>query len=472
MKSWFSTLLVCALLGTASVSFSAGDAKSLGDSPAARAAAAWLEAFNRNSQPALDRVITDHFTDDVPRAQRLRNWNGLREDTATLTPVRVVRETHGEFVVLARDAHGESVEVGFQLSNAQPPRIMGIRVEPVEEAAREPADTSPLTEAQAIAAITHLADSLSGAERFSGVVRVERAGRVALERAWGQADRERHVPNRVDTKFNLGSINKSFTRALIAKLVEQGKIAPDDRLSKYLPDFPREKADRITIQQLLDFRSGLGDFFGRKYVEMDKSKLRDQRDWFPLFVDDPLLYEPGQGQQYSNAGYVVLGAVAEAAAGRNYYDLVRELVYRPAGMTSTDSYSKDDRNAGYAIGYTRDRGGPRSANGPLSSNSGGQPWRGSAAGGGYSTAQDLSRYLAALRQGKILAAGTAERFFGAKRNPDGTLGIGLGIAGGSPGVNGVLLTSGEWTVIVLANLDPPSAESLGTRARALLERVH
>ena len=466
MKTWFSLLL---LLMLTSVSFAA-DATKLGDSPAAIAAAAWLDAYNSGDRNALDRVITAHFTDDVPREQRLRNWSGLREDTDKLTPVRVVKETHGEIVVLARDSHGENVEVGFQLSSATPPRIMGIRVEPVEAPSSEPEDKSPLSEAQAIAAITHLADSLASAERFSGVVRVERGGRVALERAWGEADRERHVANRTDTKFNLGSINKSFTRSLIAKLAEQGKLSPDDKLSKYLPDFPRDKGDRITIQQLLDMKSGLGDFFGRSYVEMDKSKLRNQRDWFPLFVNDPLRFEPGQDQQYSNAGYVVLGAIAEAATGRNYYDLVRELVFKPAGMAQTDSYSKDERT-GCAIGYTRDQGGRRSENGALASNEKGQPWRGSAAGGGYSTAQDLSRYLAGLRQGKILAPETAEKFFGARRLPDGTLGIGLGIAGGSPGVNGMVLTAGDWTVIVLANMDPPIAETLGTKARALVQRV-
>ena len=446
---------------------SAAGAAALPDSPAGRAVAAWFEALNSKSEPNLRRVIADYFTGDVPRDQRLVNWRGIWEESGTLTPVRVLTDSPRELVVLAREAAGTLAEVGFRLAG-EPPRIVGIRLEPARQEEAADPDGSPLTEAQAVAGLTRLADSLAREERFSGVVRLERNGRVALERAWGEADRERHVANRADTKFNLGSINKSFTRALIAKLIEQGKLSPGDRLSKHLPDFPRDKADRITIQQLLDMRSGLGDFFNPRYDRIDKSKLRNQRDWFPLFVDDPLLYEPGEGEEYSNAGYCVLGAVAEAVTGRNYYDLVREWIYAPAGMTSTDSYGLGENVPNRAFGYTRRAGGGA---GGLKSNRSEQPWRGSAAGGGYSTAADLSRYVRALREGKILEPATAERFFGARRGPDGKLQLRMGIAGGSPGVNGVILTPGEWTLIVLANFDPPIAETIGRRGRSLVERV-
>lgn len=445
-------------------------APALPDSPAGRVVAAWFDAINGGGDEALERVIRDHATDDVPPAQRLENWRGVRAQAGSLAPLRVLEESAGRIVVIAREERGGRVEIAFRL-RGEPPRIGGIRIEALggEPEGDADGDRTPLTEAQAVANLAALADSLFRADRFSGVVRLERAGSVVMERAWGEADRARHIPNRVDTKFNLGSINKSFTRALIAKLVEQGRLSPEDRLSKHLPDFPRDKADRITIRQLLDMRSGLGDFFNRKYDEMDKSKLRNQRDWFPLFVDDPLLYEPGEGQEYSNAGYAVLGAVAEAATGRNYYDLVRELVYAPAGMANTDSYGLDQDVPNRAVGYTR-RGG-RGPTGPPEPNRPGLPGRGSAAGGGYSTAADLSRYLAALSGGRILKPEGVERFFGGTRRKDGTLALGIGFAGGSPGVNALLMTTGEWTLIVLANQDPPVAETIGRLGRRWVERV-
>lgn len=463
--SWLAAALLLA-------SFTTILAATFGDSPGERAVAAWFDAFNSGSEAELGKVADAHFTTDVPREQRLQNWRRLRGDTGNLTPVRVIAGRAGEIVVTARDAQGGMASVSFRL-RGEPSRITGIQIEPLEEGEEPDPDNSPLTEAQALARIVHLADSLAASDRFAGVVRIERKDRVALERAWGQADRERRTQNRVDTKFNLGSINKSFTRALIAKLAEQGKLSPDDKLSKHLPDFPRDKGDRITIQQIVDMKAGLGDFFGPKFIAMDKSKLRNQLDWFPMFVDDPLLYEPGAGQEYSNAGYVVLGAVAEAVTGRNYYDLVRELIYQPAGMTNTDSWGQDEKVPNRAVGYTRDAPGGRGgrAGGPLVSNRPYQPWRGSAAGGGYSTAHDLMRYLKALRASKILKPATAEQFFGASPNPDGTVKLGLGIAGGSPGVNGVLLSAGEWTLVVLANRDEPVAEKIVQKSREWLGRV-
>jgi CubicO group peptidase (beta-lactamase class C family) len=299
-------------------------------------------------------------------------------------------------------------------------------------------------------------------------VRLEHDGRVVLEQAWGEADRERHVAHTTATAFNLGSINKIFTRAVIARLAEMGKLDPADTLSKHLPDFPRDKADRITIQQLLDMRSGLGDFFGPRYDAMDHSKLRTLRDWLPLFVDQPLEFEPGTSRRYSNAGYLVLGLVAEQLTGRSYYDLVREWVYAPAGMKDSESYALDARGPNVAFGYTR-RGPGAAPGAPLRRNDDWLPARGSSAGGGYSTAADLSRFVRALDAGRILAPATLAKFYGTATGPGGRVSVALGAAGGSPGCNGVLETRDGWTIIVLANLDPPAAESLAARARAWIE---
>ena len=148
--------------------------------------------------------------------------------------------------------------------------------------------------------------------------------------AYGRADRDFDVPNRTDTKFNVGSINKVFTQVAVAQLASGGKLALSDR--PRLPDYPGPGADRITIQQLLTMSSGLGDIFGKKYDATPKSRLRNLSDFLPLFVDEPLLFEPGMSRRYSNAGYVVLGLIVERVSGQSYHDYVREHVFRPAGM--------------------------------------------------------------------------------------------------------------------------------------------
>lgn len=437
------------------------------DSPEGRAVAAWFHGFN-GTEAEMRAVWENHFA-PAPRPieARLARWREMREQAGSLTPVRV-GDANGGLRVFARDAQGLMLRMDFEFEGDSH-KLAGVRLEQVEggeEAAEDSGPTTPLAEAQVADTIAAHVAKLAGEGRFAGVVRVERGGHVLLERAYGPADREAHAENRTDTRFNIGSINKLFTKTVIAKLIEQGKLAPEDKLSKHLRDFPRDKADRITIQQLLDMKSGLGDFFGPRYDAADKSKLKNPRDWFPLFAADTLEFEPGTQSRYSNAGYDVLGAVAEAVTGRSYYDLVREIVYGPAGMTSSDSYAKDETIENKALGYTSE--GARDG---LRRNDDRLPGRGSPAGGGYSTAADLSRFVSALAAGKLVAPETLERFFGARAVPGGGMELGMGFAGGTEGVNAVVENMEGWRVIVLANLDPPAAESLARWIRGAIRRV-
>src|SRR5207244_7076014 len=130
-------------------------------------------------------------------------------------------------------------------------------------------------------------------DQFSGVVLLAKDGKPVLSRAWGFADAARKVRNREDTKFNLGSINKIFTQVAIGQLAAAGKLSLDDTVRKHLPDYPSPIADKITIQQLIEHRSGLGDFFGPEYLAAPPSSIRKLSDYLPLFVNKPLEFEPG-----------------------------------------------------------------------------------------------------------------------------------------------------------------------------------
>lgn len=313
---------------------------------------------------------------------------------------------------------------------------------------------APLEESQLVARLAAHLDSLTAAGQFSGVVVLEQRGRRAFQRAYGMADREAGWPNTLDTRFNLGSVNKAFTATAIRQLAEAGKLALDDRLIRHLPDYPnRAVAERVTIAQLLQHTSGIGgNIFGAPPGGSRGDLLRNS-DFIPLFVNEPLQFEPGSRNQYSNAGYVVLGAVIERLSGMSYYDYVRKNIFEPAGMTSTDFYARDSLPPNTAVGYTRGGPGtPESA--PLRRNTDLLPGRGSAAGGGYSTAEDLLRFAHAVRDGKIRGAPPA----------------GMGIAGGAPGINALLETAiGDgYDLVVLANLDPPVAEAVGRQVREWL----
>jgi len=289
-------------------------------------------------------------------------------------------------------------------------------------------------------------DSLVKNGAFSGVVLVARNGVPQFERAYGLADREARRSNDVETAFNIGSINKFFTAISIRQLAAAGKLNLDSSLARAWPDYPnRDVATRVTIRQILEHRSGIGgNIFGAPPGKTRHDVLT-LNDYFQLFKDLPLQFEPGARQQYSNAGYIVLGLLIERLSGSSYYDYVRSHIFEPAGMTRTGSWRVDSLPPNTATGYT-DEG----RNTEL------LPGRGSSAGGGYSTAHDLLRLFNALRQHKIENA------------PEPGM---VGVAGGAPGLNAVMDgdLAGGYDVIVLANLSPPAAERVG---RMIRESLH
>lgn len=325
------------------------------------------------------------------------------------------------------------------------------------------ADIKPgMSDAEVVAALGGFVEKAAAQDRFSGVVVLARDGQPLLQRAVGFADPARKQSNRIDTKFNLGSMNKIFTQIAIAQLAQTGKLSPSDTIRKHLPDYPSTVADRITIEQLVRHRSGLGDIFGPRFLDSPPAKLRTLSDYLPLFADKPLQFEPGAEQRYSNAGYIVLGLIIERVTGKSYYDYVKTAIARPTGMKDTESFLLDDDVPNRAIGLTL-----RGPDGPLSkrgSNRNIMPGRGSSAGGGYSTAADLLRFSQALLGNKLLDEKWTNWIFqsgSAKARK-------LGIAGGSPGVNATLLLEPPYTVIVLSNFDPPSAETVARTARQML----
>ena len=221
---------------------------------------------------------------------------------------------------------------------------------------------APLGELQAQASpsdplahrVAALVDSLAARDEFSGVVLLARNGEPVLEKAAGLARREARVPNTIGTAFNLGSINKLFTQIAVHQLAARGLLHLDSTLATYWRDYPNpEVARRITIRQMLQHRSGVGGDIFAAPASGDRHDIRHNDDYLPLFVNRPLDFEPGTQQRYSNAGYVLLGALVQRLSGVDYYDYVRTNIYEPAGMTETGHWAPDSLPSNAAIGYTR-----------------------------------------------------------------------------------------------------------------------
>lgn len=350
---------------------------------------------------------------------------------------------------------------------------------------RESPDRDAADDAAIIKEVTTLLEQAVATDAFSGAVLVAKNGLPIFSKAYGLASKSANSPNNVETKFNIGSMNKMFTAIAVAQLAERGKLSFDDTISKHLPDYPNQAiAGKVTIHQLLTHTSGMGNYQNEKYfAQLDKMKT--VADFLPLFVDEPLAFEPGAKWQYSNSGYVVLGAIIEKVSGQNYFDYVKEQIFKPAGMGKTDSYERDANVPNLAIGYTRmDSSGQSAPTTPRRENTFSRPRKGSPAGGGYSTVGDLLKFVVALQNHKLLnkklteivttgtievggpvgkyAYGFSDKIFNGKHI--------VGHNGGSPGIGANLDMFPElgYTAIVLTNYDAPAMIPVLMKLRGLV----
>ena len=305
---------------------------------------------------------------------------------------------------------------------------------------------------------------------FAGAVSITQGGALLLSAARGDADRERKVPNTPDTKFRFGSMGKMFTAVAIAQLAQAGKLSFDDPLGKFLADYPNAQVAKVTLHQLLTHTGGTGDIFGPEFMAK-RGQLKTLRDYVALYGARAPEFPPGSRHQYSNYGFILLGRVIEEVSGKSYDRYVREHIFLPAGMTSTDNQPESANVSGLAVPYSSDPAGAlRSAADTL-------PWCGTSAGGGYSTVRDLQKFAGALLAHRLLdEAHTALLLTGKVETPrrglryaygfeDAQLPNGLhrvGHGGGAPGMNGVLAIYPEegFVVVVLANRDPPAAMAI------------
>jgi CubicO group peptidase (beta-lactamase class C family) len=436
------------------------EAPRLPETDAGRRVAEYVKAFNTGDEQRMGAFIAEHVAPEALARrgadERLQVYRQMREGMGALEARRVLEARADRVNVLFETRTGRWVEIGFMFEPSPPHKLIGLRIEDAEPPAAAStvaattgaaAPASTMTEQEFVASVEKFLSGASASDEFSGAVLIAKGDRAVFQKAYGLASREYSVPNRTDTKFNLGSINKIFTQVAVGQLVEQGKLSLDDKLGKHLPDYPnKQAAEKVTVRQLLSMSSGIGDFFGDKFDATAKDRLRSVKDFLPLFASEPLRFEPGTRREYSNGGYIVLGAVVEKVSGRDYYEYVRENIFTPAGMAR--------RNNVYTL-----------------------PAKGSPAGGGYSTADDMLKFALALQTGKLRvpdfrspAAATTQQAGAAPSR--GTF-QGIGIAGGAPGINAMFMAGapGGYTVIVMSNYDPPSAEKVSRQIRELVERV-
>jgi CubicO group peptidase (beta-lactamase class C family) len=378
--------------------------------------------------------------------------------------LRKIEETTATRVsgLLEEREGGQFARVTLEVEPAEPYRIVNMDLRRVR---RPPEFALPrMAEAELVAALREKLEKDAAADKFSGAVMVARNGATVFSGAYGLADRDKKIPNTLDTRFRIGSMNKMFTATAVLQLAQAGKIKLNDPVGKYLTDYPnKDVATKVTIHHLLTHTGGTGDIFGPEF-DAHRRELRTLSDYVKLYGERGPAFEPGSRWAYSNYGMLLLGVVIERVSGQSYYDYVRTHVYEPAGMTHSGSLAEDEVVPGRSVGYMRRDGAWRPNTDTL-------PYRGTSAGGGYSTVGDLVRFATALLGHKLLDAEYTELLTTGKvETPDGKYAYGFdesivdgvrsfGHGGGAPGMNGDLriYPQSGYVVAVLSNLDPPAA---------------
>ena len=262
--------------------------------------------------------------------------------------------------------------------------------------AAQPKDaTTPASKAEVARYADALLKRKYRADSPGGVVLVARGDEVLYRGARGEADVENNVPLRTDSLFRIGSVTKQFAAAGLLKLVEAGKVKLDDPLTKYVPRFPG--GDQITVLQLLNHTSGVKDYTRIKGYMVGPPIQRDltTAQLIDVFKDEPATFAPGSKWDYSNSGYVLVGAVIEAASGEPWHAYLERALFRPLGMNNT-GYAADPKRVARLVrpySYDKDKLVPAMTMSMT------QPH---AAGSLLSTVDDLFKWNRALHGGRVL----------------------------------------------------------------------
>ena len=432
--------------------------------PAEKRAREFVEQINNSNRTQFTEYVKANFGGDflnLPMSAHLQFFFSVKDTSRGLEVVDVAQREKNRVTLRVRSKlTGEYNGLSVRVESSPPHKIAGLGIRPVSGDASE--ESSRLSAKEMGDNLGKYVQKLADADVFSGSVLFAKGDKVFYKGVFGMANKDFGVPNRIDTKFNLGSMNKMFTALSIAKLVEMGKLTVDDSLSKFVPDFPdAESAKKIKIKHLLSHTAGLGGYFSQTWRMRARGTVRNVDDMMALAKkDERLRFEPGTNWRYSNTGMLVLGKIIEVASGKSYFEFVDENIHKPTGMKNTGCFELDKVNKNLAVGYDKVFGDKGTT---FRNNIFMHVMRGGPQGGCYSTAEDLHKFATALMNGKIVSKELVKEFTTAKPDISSTrYGFGFSVlqggnrfghGGGFTGISANLdiFRDSGWTAIVLSN---------------------
>ncbi len=295
-------------------------------------------------------------------------------------------------------------------------------------------------------------------------VLVAKDGNVLYRRGFGYADVKNKIPATPDTKFRIGSVTKQFTAAAILKLQENNLLSVNDKLSKFIPDFPR--GNEVSIHQLLTHISGIHsytsheDFINKVTAPISPDTLVN------AIKKDSFDFKPGDRWMYNNSAYFILGYIISKVSGMPYADYLKKTFFEPLHMNNTGVHYAGIKLEHEAKGITKkDNQYVEGTNWDMS-------WAGGA-GALYSTVDDLLKWNQALYGGKVLSKQSLDAALtpvvlnnGEKAIPNYGYGLGIlkyrgeNVVGHSGGLNGFLtqlqyFPDEKLTVVMFVNTSEP-----------------
>ncbi|WP_298546999.1 serine hydrolase domain-containing protein [uncultured Aquimarina sp.] len=442
-----------------------------------------IDMFNANDPEKITQFITKHSKDDILKKFSLRDIQEYLLDNSRKTggvnfySVRTYTPPNPDKTIIIVKDNNFDAFYSFVLSFTNTTDYI------VDSLWFSSADVplnvmeSDISETEFINKTTVLLNKLSTNDIFSGAVLIAKGNKILFEKAYGEASKRFHVANTINTKFNLGSMNKMFTAIAIMQLAEKEKIALQDPISKYVDEswLSKEITDQITIHHLLSHTSGLGSYFNKTFFTSSRELYRNIDQFKPLVKESTLSFTPGEKYRYSNTGMLLLGVIIQKSSGQDYFEYIKEHIYHPAGMISSDSFEMDEPIENLAIGYI-----------PTANNSTG--WKnnifkhvikGGPAGGGFSTIKDLHNFALALSNGELVSKSSSELLwtdhiksgygygFTINKSKAGKV---VGHGGGFPGLNSqmsMFLDNG-YIMVVMSNYDR-GADPVAKKIRGWVE---
>lgn len=275
------------------------------------------------------------------------------------------------------------------------------------------------SEEVALANIRTILEQLES-EGMHGVVQLKYGDDVLVYEGLGLRDRESNDPMQATTGFDIGSLTKAMTAATVLKLEEQGMLSLSDSISRFFPEAPSPLSD-VTIQQLLEHRSGLPEYLGDDNELLTKEQALER-----LFTSD-LQFASGSEEAYSNAGYSLLAIIVETASGQPFEQTMREEIFLPVNLSKIGYTLAGWDKGNLAVGYVDGEAKGTPLDKPWLSD--GPSWTLRGNGGLIANAEDTANWFEAVFSGQVLNPASLEKF---KEwfTGSGPYGVRVGEAGG------------------------------------------